>query len=431
MKNKEVLKTVLIFIILFSTFIILLTLISMFPSKLISKNVEKSLEVLKKEGNFPKIKYALNYRLDNYTDALMINTAYSIDSREPLTSALLARRNYQCNRKEKLALIEIDSENTIQNLEHTLREENTEYCEYSRYWHGYLVFLRPLLLFMDYAKIRILLILVINILLIITCYYIWKKINLKYAFAFFISMILAASIHLIGLSLQYSSVFIISLCSTLYILLKQDKINIYILFFITGEITCFMDLLTCPIITFGIPLIIYIALNENKDLKDIVKIIIKLGIYWGLGYCAIWFSKWLITDSIYKTNTIESAINKIKGYSGMDGGININISIIDSFIANIEYIFPIISILIITIILTIPNIFIENRKMLLKNLPYIIIAIIPFVWYAVTKKHAYIHARFTYKNLVVTTICLSIVALNSLQYMVKQLNKTTNTRSTK
>lgn len=48
MKNKEVLKTVLIFIILFSTFIILLTLISMFPSKLISKNVEKSLEVLKK-----------------------------------------------------------------------------------------------------------------------------------------------------------------------------------------------------------------------------------------------------------------------------------------------------------------------------------------------------------------------------------------------
>lgn len=175
MKNKEVLKTVLIFIILFSTFIILLTLISMFPSKLISKNVEKSLEVLKKEGNFPKIKYALNYRLDNYTDALMINTAYSIDSREPLTSALLARRNYQCNRKEKLALIEIDSENTIQNLEHTLREENTEYCEYSRYWHGYLVFLRPLLLFMDYAKIRILLILVINILLIITCYYIWKK----------------------------------------------------------------------------------------------------------------------------------------------------------------------------------------------------------------------------------------------------------------
>lgn len=431
MKCKEILKIILIFIVLFSAFIVSLTLASLIPSKFIKVNVEKSLETLKHEGYFPQMKYAINYKLDNYTDALMINTAYSINSDEPLKSALLARRNYRKNIENNICINEVTDEKTIENLEDTLKENTTEYYEYSRYWHGYLVFLRPLLLFMDYAKIRILLILVINILLLITCYYIWKKINLKYAFAFFISMILAASIHLIGLSLQYSSVFIISLCSALYILLKHDKVNIYILFFVTGGITCFMDLLTCPIITFGIPLIIYIALNENKNLKDIVKIIIKLGVYWGLGYCAIWFSKWLITDSIYKTNTIESAINKIKGYSGMDKDININISIIDSFIANVEYIFPIILILIINIILTIPNIFAENRTTLLKNLPYLIIAIIPFAWYAVTKKHAYIHARFTYKNLVVTTICLSIVALNSLQYMVKQPNKTTNKHSTK
>lgn len=420
MKNKRILKGILIFIILISIFILLLTLVSMIPSKLIRKNVENSLETLKKEGNFPKIKYGINYKLDNYTDALMLNTAYSIDSKEPLKSALLARRNYQEHRKEELTLIDIDSESTIENLEYTLKEENTEYCEYSRYWHGYLIFLRPLLLFMDYAKIRILLIVVINTLLLITSYYIWKKINLKYALGFLISLILAASIHLIGLSLQYSSVFIIALCTTLCILLKKDKVNIYTLFFITGGITAFMDLLTCPIITLGIPLIIYVALNEKKDLKDIVKMIIKLGICWGLGYSGIWISKWLITDFIYNTNTIESAINKIKGYSGMNKNININISIIDAFFANMDYILPIILILIIIIVYwTVLDAIAGKKKASLQNLPYLIIAIIPFAWYAVTKKHSYIHARFTYKNLTITIICLYIIIINKFKNTIK------------
>lgn len=420
MKNKRILKGILIFIILISIFILLLTLVSMIPSKLIRKNVENSLETLKKEGNFPKIKYGINYKLDNYTDALMINTAYSVDSEEPLKSALLARRNYQGNRKEELTLIDIDSESTIENLEYTLKEENTQYCEYSRYWHGYLIFLRPLLLFMDYAKIRILLIILIDTLLLITCYYIWKRINLKYALCFFVSMILTASIHLIGLSLQYSSVFIIALCTTLCILLKKDKVNIYTLFFITGGITAFMDLLTCPIITLGIPLIIYVALNEKKDLKDIVKMIIKLGICWGLGYFGIWISKWLITDSICKTNTIESALNKIKGYSGINENLNINISIIDAFIANMEYILPIILTLISIILYSIVlDTIAGKKKCLLKNLPYLILAILPFAWYAVTKKHAYIHARFTYKNLTITIMCLSIIIMNNFKSIIK------------
>lgn len=375
MKNKKILKSILIFIILISIFILLLTLVSLIPSKSIRKNVENSLETLKKEGNFPKIKYGINYKLDNYTDALMINTAYSVDSEEPLKSALLARRNYQGNRKEELTLIDIDSESTIENLEYTLKEKNTEYCEYSRYWHGYLVFLRSLLLFMDYAKIRILLIILIDTLLLITCYYIWKRINLQYALCFFVSMILTASIHLIGLSLQYSSVFIIALCTTLCILFKKDKVNIHTLLFITGGITAFMDLLTCPIITLGIPLIIYVALNEKKDLKDVVKMIIKLGICWGVGYSGIWISKWLITDSICKTNTIESALNKIKGYSGINKNLNINISIIDAFIENMEYILPIILTLISIILYSI--VIVGKKKCLLKNLPYLILAILP------------------------------------------------------
>ena len=36
----------------------------------------------------------MDMQFDNYTDALIINTAYSIDSQKPLYSAFVARKNY-------------------------------------------------------------------------------------------------------------------------------------------------------------------------------------------------------------------------------------------------------------------------------------------------------------------------------------------------
>lgn len=93
--TKKILKLILIYFIIIITLVISLTIVNLIPRKNIENNVRKSLQIFIKEGAFPKINFTYNYLLDNYTDALMINTAYSVDSNKPIESAMLMRRNYR------------------------------------------------------------------------------------------------------------------------------------------------------------------------------------------------------------------------------------------------------------------------------------------------------------------------------------------------
>ncbi len=92
---KICLKYLIIYIILISSFLLLLTVTSLIPTDIIEENVKETSELLVSQKNkfyVPLRKWNMMY--DNYTDALMINTAYSIDNTKPFYSAMVARKNY-------------------------------------------------------------------------------------------------------------------------------------------------------------------------------------------------------------------------------------------------------------------------------------------------------------------------------------------------
>ena len=434
MKNKFKygLKIFLLIIVLIFSFLLLLSLSALIPSNLIESNTVRSLNILKKEGYFPEIKK--DFLLDNYTDAIMLNTAISVDNTEPFKSIILDRRNYSADRINEINFKKYGNENEspIQDLEDTLNDENKEYFEYSRYWHGYLIYLRPLLLIGDYSIVRLILLIIINLLSIYTFYLIYKNINIKSAIIFMVAL-LSVSIYIIGLSMQYSSIFIITLLSCIYLLKRKEKIkDINIIFCVIGATTCFMDLLTSPMITFCIPLVIYLLLNLQKDkykIKDIIKKIIKLSTFWIIGYSGIWASKWIISDIFYDTGTIEYAVTKMLSHSRVNSYTNA--TAFDTIIKNIYYIQPYLYIVsIITWISFIPlitpnkNINKDIKKQILRmNIPYILISIMPFIWYIIVKNHSFLHARFTYKNLCITILGLLIVFINNLSMLGKIKSK--------
>lgn len=417
MKFKETAIKVLKFFMILALLLGSLVVICLIPKSYIDSNVKKSLNTLKKEGLFPRVKFGYNYLLDNYTDALMINTAYSVDSNKPLESAILMRRNYSSDRND-IKLAEIGNENTIQNLSDTIDGKNTEYYEYSRYWHGYLLILRPLLVLTDYTGIRIILTLLINLLFIMATYLIYKKININFAISFFISMIVV-SIHLIGLSIQYSSIYIIALLAIIYILKKDGRVkNINMLFLLIGAITCFMDLLTCPIITFCLPMIILIGLQKENNLKEKLRQIIILGLCWVSGFIITWISKWILADIICGTETIITAINKISFYSTSNS--EVNASIMQAICKNLSFIIEAIIIAFLLVLFTIEYKMLDkkNRKNYIRKiLPYLLISLIPFTWYVFTKNHSFIHARYTYKNLVATIFCFLIIIFQDINIL--------------
>ena len=89
MKNiKLTLKYILIFVVLICMYFTSLILSSLIPSSAIKEKVIKSSEFLKQYGEKEIVN--LRYKEEEiflFTDALMLNTAYSIDSENPIESA--------------------------------------------------------------------------------------------------------------------------------------------------------------------------------------------------------------------------------------------------------------------------------------------------------------------------------------------------------
>ena len=54
---------------------------------------------------------------------------------------------------------------------------------------------------------------------------------------------------------------------------------------------------------------------------------------------------------------------------------------------------------------------------------YLLISVLPFVWYILIKNHSYIHARFTYRILLISIFAWLIIVLKNLTGKKKQKNK--------
>lgn len=102
----------------------------------------------------------------------------------------------------------------------------------------------------------------------------------------------------------------------------------------------------------------------------------------------------------------------------------LNISIISVIKNNIKYINEtfIMALIVLAIIFT----FI-NKNNIKRKIPYLIISIIPFIWLAAIKNHSYVHARFTYRSLLITVFALSIIIIENVkEYLYISKNNKTN-----
>ena len=298
---KKVLKDIGIYIGVFIgliiIFVLTLLLTSLIPSRYLENNVRKSSEILIKEGEREIID--LGYKqesLFHFTDALMINTAYSVDSNHPYYSFMMARKNYipgqtleehgeteyHVGTSEKYT-DELGNTFQTKELYGLMHGENiTDSYDYARYWHGYLTFLRPLLLIFNIQGIRIFFKVLITILILIMLMLIVKKINLLTAIIYMITFV-ALSILTVAESINEITTFIIAIISGIFILLKDGKFKRPgIVFMSIGAITSFSDLLTTPLITLGFTIPLYILLNLKEENKKLFIELIKLSTLWAL-----------------------------------------------------------------------------------------------------------------------------------------------------
>ena len=428
-KIKSILKYIYTFIILIIIYIILGVVTSAIPKNLIEENSKKSAEYLLEynEGSdiVEKDTFYKEEYIFNYTNTLMLNTAYSIDHNKPLESFMLARKNYVSglteifNKDTQYDLVSasnIGYQNQIaeyyyithQDLDVSIKES----FEYARYWHGYLSILRPILILFSYETIEKLSVIFFILLLGWCTYLICKKTSKTSGILFLLSFIVMNSFYT-SCSINEVSCFIIMFCANIYILLRYEKIKkMPLVFFVIGSVTNYIDLLTLPLITFAIPLSIYVLLKEKEtklNSKERIMEYFKTAIAWGLGYCLTWLAKWIIVDILYNRNIINVALKQILYRmigNGTEKTYSYNFVIFNNmrFLGKqVLYMTVIISIIIMLIgIIRNRGILIKNKTNVIQLLMFLIILLLPFIWFFVLKNHSAMHSRFTHRLFIIS-----------------------------
>ena len=283
--------------------------------------------------------------------------------------------------------------------------------EYARYWHGYLPFLRVLLIFFNISEIRIFLFILFLVLFFTLIVLLKKKLGNIISIIFAFSL-LCYEYFFVSYSLESAPIFITMMISSIVLLLFIDKIrDIYLTFFIIACISNFVDFLTVPLITLSIPLFIYILYkqkNENLQLKESMKIVIFSCISWGCGYALTWVSKWILYDVLFNKNLIVSAISQVLYRSSSSNDL-ITYSIFDvlklwvfnSFIYAMIFIW----VIIVTLFLITKKYkahFNTNYLSYFKEIaPIFFTAILPILWYIVLTNHTVLHTHFVYRHMII------------------------------
>ena len=317
--------------------------------------------------------------------------------------------------------------------------------DYARYWHGYLIFLRPMMLVFSYMQIRYIYMFIYMMLGIAVMLRINKNFGnrMVYLWAFCSCFIYPV---ILPFSLQFSSVFFIMMAAILMVdhLYKgYNPQQTGIFFLVLGMMTSYFDFFTAPLLTLGVPLIYLMLLQcsqywRESLRKNIVSLAIT-SITWGGGYFGCWGMKWILAGPILKRNVIQDGISAMVRRTvttyhtsvGFDTGslraIAMNLfAILPPGItgADWKWFFAVILIAAI-VLLTIFVKFHADKQDLKAAIPFVIVAFYPFIWFAVVSQHTSIHYVFTYRIELITLLGGGIAYAKSIQ-MHRMTDKSTS-----
>jgi len=141
--TSQVVQSVILLVIGIMTGYLMLMVVYLLPVGKMQENLSKSIDILTVEQEYHRVIPGYNStQLDNYTDSWMIGNAV-YDNDLPIW-----KRALTCTSADY-------GDGPLNGLVHYLEEpDGYKEVEYTRYWHGYLIILKPLLLFFSYADLR-------------------------------------------------------------------------------------------------------------------------------------------------------------------------------------------------------------------------------------------------------------------------------------
>jgi len=393
--KRLTLSILLLYLVLLALFTTLVIVVHMIPRSAIEPQFKSSVRIFTQEGEYP-YKNSLDGRVvvDNFTDCYMHNVAYCADATHPVDAAM---RNYRYRGDVDMivSMNQLASGRTVDG-----------FSEYGKYWHGYQVFLRPLLTVIDYGKIRVLNGIILSLLLVVALVLLARRLSLGVSLCFIVSLLMVHS-AVIPWSLQYSTCYYITLVSMVLLLgfkrLSATRRSLALCFFAIGATTSFLDFFTTPVMTLGLPLTVMVLKDKNQGN---MRAVFTLCSMWLMGYCLMWVSKWGMAYLLAGYNPMEQVTESVQLHSVGRGSGNM--------VAVWRELFDILasrwSLLSakgltrwsIVAVLALPALLVpKGRRTLDRYAVLLAIAMLTPLWYIVVAHHSYTHFFITMRDLIV------------------------------
>lgn len=383
------------YLIVFLVMIVLGVALLYFSSLTINKEMMKDKAVESAEflvnHEFENNLFIINDRYDYLADFITLRLAYGLDNNVINTRYYRNKKGFQDMAKAMF-----------------IYEPN---LTYNRYWHGSLIIVRPLLTFLNYQDIYQLnnIILIILEGLIVGLLVSKKEYGLGVAY---LSILVLSNSFIVGNCLEYVSTFYLMNFGLIVVILKNKNKDkwFYMNFMIMGMVTAYFDFLTTEILTLLVPLSVLLYLRYKHDDKKVFKFSITCILFWALGYAGMWASKWILASIFLPDNVFQDIFSSIK-YRTL-GFTNVGATRIDTILRNVRMMIPFNyfkSVYLIGLILVGYGIFyywFRYRKKNYLSICYLIIAWASIIRFLVLNNHSYIHAYFTFRELIITYLAL-------------------------
>lgn len=403
---------------------ILVVLAYMLPVGAMHQHAVESLPVFEAEGISPTLisGFQSTY-LDTYTDMTMILTAV-YEGKESVLDKAMGGLRYGYG----------ESNIFEEGVRYLSGEREGQTVSYARYWHGWIVFLKPLLLFLNYSEIRMLNFILQTVLVIFLLKEMYdnecmRRYIIPFVSALMVIMPLSTAMCM-GLAILY---YVILVSLILFIRYNQwliEKRWIPFYFMVVGIVTSFVDLVTYPLTTMGLLLVTCKLLNQSQEKESGLREWRNsacLVISWCIGYLSMWTGKWLIGSITTDENVLKDAVLMVlyrASYESGEGGSTVEIRVGDVISRNLGvlcnpiYICMFVCVAVIIIAYSIKdNIRIVESKYEMVLL--FIIGFFPLIWYMCIGNHSYIHYWMTYKSLSITAYAWGSLLVN-YAYKIKK-----------
>ena len=396
----------------------LLLAVCLIPSEALYDNARASAQYIQdEEVSFYDIERPapLAYqRIDNYADMILFNIAVSIDSSKPLASMLEARYLLDPQRKSaELVLARLDGEATN--------------ADYSRYWHGMLIFIRPLLTVVNYNTMRILNTVVLCGLAVWLCVLLLRR-RLWWLCMVTVFALLVCDFATVPLCFEF---YIMSAMSLLFscIVLILDKrfvtdggtiwneVHLMVFFTVSGLCACFFDFLTSETLTLLLPLIMVLitrAVRYGEDnsygitAKHAFFLIFACGLCWGISYALTYAVKWGLTAAVIPEISFTDALTyaEVRATGAVEKAVfplpyeavlrNLAMLPILSMPNTDRGIIAIICIFLVSALIYMILLCRKPRQLAVPGL-IALLSLIPYLRYLVLANHSVLHHFFTYR----------------------------------